>query len=436
MRITLIGIHNYKSLRSVEFRPAPLSILVGANASGKSNFADCIDFIAEVYRHGLEIAVGRKGGYENIAFRKLRRSKAPISIRVAMELDPAEVRRVLRQPDSNSPRVLVEHSFSFVARGISIRAEFEVKDEELVVSELSEPRKRLATIRRSGDRYEVDAPGLSQRSHETHGQQVALFNERVLGLADLRHFEKRKALLPKTELMVSIVGRFVPGMFGFLRALSGIRVFQITPAKSREFGVPTPSPELGRNGENLPAVIDRMQRSNRSEWRTVMRAMRSIIPELASIEAGYTSGRTLGLFFRERSSARPWAVEEVSDGTIQSLALLAAIYNPTSSALVVEEPENSVHPWIIRHFIQACREASARKQIILTTHSPIVINAVPPEQVWIVWKRDGESHFSPLGEMSADFLPMWQEGEIPTFDYLDSGAIVEAVPPGPTGQDE
>src|SRR5688572_32146599 len=53
---------------------------------GKSNLADCLDFISEIYRHGLEMAVARKGGYENIAFRRMRRAKGGISVDMTVML--------------------------------------------------------------------------------------------------------------------------------------------------------------------------------------------------------------------------------------------------------------------------------------------------------------------------------------------------------------
>src|ERR687896_72822 len=87
MRITRFSIQNYKSLKTLAILPGDLTVLVGANASGKSNFADCLDFISDVYRHGLELAVGRKGGYENIAFRRMRRSKSPITVDLCVQIE-------------------------------------------------------------------------------------------------------------------------------------------------------------------------------------------------------------------------------------------------------------------------------------------------------------------------------------------------------------
>src|SRR5438128_922607 len=112
MRITQLKISNYKSLRSVEFAPPPLSVIVGANAAGKSNLADCLDFIADVYRHGLETAVQRKGGYENIAFRRQRRSRQPIGIQLVAEFSAQDLEDY--NPNMHVRTGLrLEHSFAF-----------------------------------------------------------------------------------------------------------------------------------------------------------------------------------------------------------------------------------------------------------------------------------------------------------------------------------
>src|ERR1051326_80247 len=135
MLISRISIENYKSIRELTLEPQELTVLIGANAAGKSNLAECFDFVSEVYRHGLEVAVARKGGYENIAHRKASRSKASVSIQLIAEYSPSKdwlprdlashlVKRTIR----------VEHSFSFFAKGASIRAEFEVERELFILS--------------------------------------------------------------------------------------------------------------------------------------------------------------------------------------------------------------------------------------------------------------------------------------------------------------
>lgn len=432
MRLTNIAIENYKSLKDVTITPGQVSVIVGANASGKSNFADCLDFISEVYEHGLEVAVSRKGGYENIAFRRVRRSKKPIKISLCVELQASDFRYYRNATPSDDFTVRFEHTFSFVARGYSIRAEFEVVQERLIVSvRQGKGWTNAATIRRDAEKFDaVVEPRFKRREarRTSRSQRGPLFDLELLEI-----FTDGEQPLSPTELFTSTVGRVSLDIYSFVHSLQKLKVYQISPTKSREFGVPTPSPELGRSGGNLPAVIDVMKKRNGHEWDSVMESMRSILPELRSIDVDYTPSRTLGLFFKEEGAGKPWSVDEVSDGTIQTLALLVAIFDPTSNVLMVEEPENSVHPWVIRHIIQACRESSQEKQIIITTHSPIVMDSAKPDEMWVLWRSDGESRLAEFSKLDEDFLEMWQGGAISTFEYLDSGALTEAIPPAPSG---
>lgn len=431
MRVNQISIENYKSLRNITISPMQLSVIVGANAAGKSNLADCLDFISAIYRHGVETAIGRKGGYENIAFRKTRRSRKPIRIRLSVEFAPSDWIALGLPNREDLPIVKVEHSFSFVARGFSIRAAFEIAQEDLVISRRNgDEWEVLVNIKRTSEGYHIDPKDDDERWRDLTVHRGTI-EDSLFDLVTLRYVLERTKLLP-TELVISSAARLIPIFSMFQQAMGDIRVFQISPAQSRGFGIPTPTAELDRLGGNLPTVIDVMQKSRPEAWMLVMQAMRAILPDLKNISVDYTPTKMLGLFFDEEGAGRPWSVEEVSDGTLQTLAILVAIFNPASTALVIEEPENSVHPWIVRHILDACREASNRKQIILTTHSPIIINAVSPEEVWVIWRAKGESQIAPLTEIDPEFLELWQNGYVSTFEYIDSGALPYAIPPAPS----
>jgi predicted ATPase len=177
-------------------------------------------------------------------------------------------------------------------------------------------------------------------------------------------------------------------------------------------------------------VIDWLQHKKSKEWNYILRAMKDIVPELTDITVNYLHTRTLGLFFKEAGVGRPWSAEEVSDGTIRALAMLTACFDPRVSALVLEEPENSLHPWIIREVIKNLRKLSNEKLVVVTTHSPVVINAVSPRDIWIVYKESGETRVDSLVNFDPDLEKDWQAGKYRLFDYLESGAITAAVPTG------
>jgi predicted ATPase len=176
-----------------------------------------------------------------------------------------------------------------------------------------------------------------------------------------------------------------------------------------------------------------LQDSYPKVWSEIMETMSKIIPNLEKIDVDYTSTRTLGLYFFEKGFGRAWNVSEISDGTIHTLALLVALHDPRTTMLVLEEPENSVHSWILRNIIESAGLASKKKQIMFTTHSPIVVNSLQVDNVWVMWRSNGESQLAKLRSFDREIVEAIDEGEIEMFDLIDTGAIPEAIPQGPSG---
>src|SRR5262249_43055354 len=143
--------------------PGPLSVFVGPNAAGKSNLADAIDFLGDVYGWGLEPAVARKGGYENICFRHLRRTGAAIRFRVVVTQEHAELSWSDPADElvSNHYEVTLDHSFSFKAKTQAVQAPFSIVTEEIAVSIRAEggrPQEILRITRRGGELKRKELP--------------------------------------------------------------------------------------------------------------------------------------------------------------------------------------------------------------------------------------------------------------------------------------
>jgi len=238
----------------------------------------------------------------------------------------------------------------------------------------------------------------------------------------------RERPFPRTSLVTEAMS--YSGASGtVIRAIGKTRLFQLSPYQCRTAGVPTPNAALERHGENLPGAADHLRRNAPDSWHRVQSAMRSIMPGLQGIAIAYTEDRRLALQFRESGIGRPWTTGEVSDGTIQALALFIALYDERNPLLVIEEPENSVHPWILRQFLDLCAEEK-RKQIIVTTHSPVVLNYVDPASVRLMHMSEGRSQISPLLDLSPEVRDLVLSGEITLFDAYDSGVLQQAVPRG------
>lgn len=434
MQIEQLRVARYRSLYDVTLRPGQFTVLVGANNSGKTNFVDAIDFLADAYRYGLEIAVSRKGGFENIAHRKQRRTKSPLLFALQAnlrleELDPygSVTARKRRATRTGAPSLRISHEFEIEAQGQAIEAAFRIRRETLRVERLDAKPTILLDVERTADELIVHEVGRGRRAR---GPGSRIISDLTYPFADanfLEWFRRGKGLQP-TELLVGLRS-FSPGLGIFARMIASTRVYQLAPLESRRSGVPTPNPDLGRHGANLPAFVAQIKKGNPAHWDQVLQMMRRLVPGLEEIRMDFTPDRRLTLQFVERGSGRPWSSDEISDGTIQSLALFTALFDPRSQLVVIEEPENSVHPWIVRNFVDACRSARD-KQIIVTTHSPALINYLRPSEVAVVWRHQGETTIKPLTELDTEAMNMWADGKVSTFEILDSGWVGEAVPGG------
>ncbi|BBA71028.1 AAA family ATPase [Geobacter sulfurreducens] len=432
MEIVSYSVHNYKSLRNIELSPTGLTTLIGANASGKTNFADSIDFLSKVYKFGLEMAVSIKGGYENIAFRMMRRSKAPIKFKIEVITSDSETKRMAenitprssKSDNANFNSLKYCHEFAFQAQSEGIKSEFKIVSEQFTIYSREHGKRGVSN-------YEKDIV-ISRCNNK--------FNIEYLRVNRLTEYIKRRATLSNTlfdydeqlvspqELIVSVMNNLLIRRFVLL--LSGLSVFRFSPDISRKPGIPTPNPSLSFHGENLPAMVDWLKQKHPARWETVLDAMKDVVPRLEDIHVNYLHTKALGLFFKEENINRAWSVEDVSDGTIQTLAMLVSIVDPRSTLLLIEEPENSVHPWIIKTLINRLRILSEKKPVIITSHSPVLIDMLHPHEAWIVYKNGNETLIQKLTILDTDIEKSWKEGKYKLSDYLDSGLVPHAIPGG------
>lgn len=418
MEVESLKIGGYRSLYDVALSPGHLTVLTGPNNSGKTNLVEAVDFLSEVHRHGLEVAVNRKGGIENISYRRMRRTRRAISFEVRLSFDLEEIGArglLFGRPSERSAQVLVRHKFSIRAVSQAIEADFVIESEELEARQIrsSKSSTLVFSMSRVGD-----------------GVRIRVGRAEVSGIVEpfnLKDFKDYiKGLNTPTNLLTEIAG-FNPLLRFFEESLATVRLYQLVPLECRRPGVPTPNADLDRHGSNLPGMVAYLQKHDPQAWGTILDAMRRIIPGLREVTTDFTSDRRLALQFEEEGVGRGWSSEDISDGTIQSLALFTALFNKRSPLILVEEPENSIHPWIVRNFVDACRSIKT-KSVILTTHSPVLISYLQPDDVWMVWRRQGRTQVQPLSVVDPDAKRLWEEGESSLFSMLDSGVLPEAVP--------
>ena len=405
-----LHIRNYKSLRDVRLHNLPaFSVMVGANASGKSNFVDALDFLSAISRSGLAAAVRAKGGYENICFRKMRRSKAGIEFdltaRLAMPSSP---------PRRHVGPLEFRYSFGFRATTEAFATDYKVTHERLTIT-LPDSTAPDVEVARRGE----EPPLVKVSDKAARGI--------LLPPGDFLERFVKHATLPEDELLWPSRLADLSPFRRLSQFLGGCRVYQISPEMARKPGIPERSPEVGRHGENLPAAIEFLKRNRKEAFEELVSHVKHAVSTLDHIETRYVETKELGLFFKERGVGKPWYAHDVSDGTLKTVAMFLPVVDPRVTIVAIEEPENCLHPWILRHFIEVCKAHSGSKQVFLTTHSPVAVDDVPIDSLFIVRRSGGQTQIERLDTLFPEARQVIAEELFGLGQYWDSGAI-GAVP--------
>ena len=120
------------------------------------------------------------------------------------------------------------------------------------------------------------------------------------------------------------------------------------------------------------------------------------------------SGGTVQIFFHEAGLRHPVPATRLSDGSLRYLCLLAVLCHPTPPVICIEEPEIGLHPDVIPEVAQLLVDASERSQLLVTTHSDILVDALTdvPESVVVCEKLDGATQ---LRRLNAEEIRPWVE---------------------------
>ena len=167
-----------------------------------------------------------------------------------------------------------------------------------------------------------------------------------------------------------------------------------------------PSTFLTERGENLPLVLSRLRGDGRQRF---VRALQQLYDGIEDFQVEVGGGRA-ELFVVERGGGERYLpASRLSDGTLRYMALAAILLDPDPPPLVViEEPELGLHPDVVLSIGRMLVEASRRMQLVVTTHSPVLVDALDdlPSSVIVCDKHDGASVFERL---DPTWLKKWLE---------------------------
>jgi predicted ATPase len=378
MKILRLDIENFRSLRKVSWFPGDLNLIIGPNASGKSNLLQALELLAVAASGGLSEFVRQVGGMEPLVW-----DGAEPGFSIRLRTSPPFPNR--------DDRDSLTYSLELARIGLS--SAFRIDCEELA---------NYHRVENGGSRLPLR---LLERKH----QRARVFDPSEKSLT------APEEAIPEEETLLSLAaGPFTanPIISAFQQEMSqwavyqGLRTDRAAPV--RQAALARHESGVAWDGSNLVSVLHTLYTGRREFEETVDAAMlaafgedyeRLVFPPAAD-------GR-VQLRVRWRSLRREQTAADLSDGMLRFLFLLAVLANPTPPGLLaIDEPEAGLHPSMLPIVAEHARDAALRCQVILTTHSAELLDAFTAARpsTSVTHRENGETA---IRVVSGDLLEHW-----------------------------
>ncbi len=415
--ISSVHIKNFKSIKALSLDLPAFAVLVGPNGSGKTNVVGALALFGELLRRGTTDPA-RELGWSQIIRREKRPARGGLTLGVTVRLPVVLIPQFPRWSASgkaiappSSPATAPSDDSRSIDMHATITLEGSVSEDDVRVrreeltAETEHGRLRIVA---EGSTFQVEPGGdpalwdVFQRIFYDTSASWSDTDQVKEGLARLFNPDRwGQAAAEQTVLRVLNRVRFGFSWLNYLAQSCEVSRFRLDASALRsDSGLREPSGELlGPSGEGLPAAVDRLRGHGKQPapaFTRVLEALQRVYPRILDVRSQRVQPGRLTLLFRERGIEDDLGQANVSDGVLHALALLVMLEGGRPSAkarlatglLAIEEPENAIHPWSVRAMIERA-QASAARQVLITTHSETVVNAVrDPGSLFIVENDD------------------------------------------------
>jgi predicted ATPase len=378
MVIKRIKVSNFKSFKELDLEIGRFNVLVGANASGKSNFTQIFMFVKNIASQGLDNAISLQGS-EYVTNVSTPYTK---SLQIEVRFEPGFAFRASKSlvADISEATYRFELRFGKNGTGFTVEQdEFNTKVDYLDWQTRRKKPPEKANILGSG-RIILSNKGGTIGVDIEKPETLEIDSESIFP-----PFWRESKLSPKTILLETPYILFPPVKW----SLGNIGLYDFDPKLAKEAAPVAGKSELEENGKNLSLVLKNIIEDTDNK-RKFSNLVKDLLPFVEDIRTDKFADRSLMFSLSEHYNKDVYfPASFISDGTINISALLIAMYFEKKDLIIIEEPERNIHPRLISRLMEMMKDASRKKQIIVTTHSPEVVKHAGLENLLLV-SRDGD----------------------------------------------
>ena len=357
--IKRLRVRNFLSLKDVDLELGAKNLLVGPNMSGKSNLIDCFRFLTTMVISGLNKAFLDRGGFQEVLWKGGDESR--ISFALTVEDSFAE----------KHPKKIYDYEISIVGSPTGLIA--------------------------------VERERLTVKINKTVKTLIDLKN----GQGEVKKEDGTVAFAPGCDPTRSALEFDVPGWEGgLIRAFVATwRFYRLIPGLMKQANAAMNQNFLNEPGDNFSSWFMTLLTQYPDEFRRIRQVATDVLPGLKEILTPPTQFATTYVTTQEKDLKGAINIWRMSDGELCFLALLSLIFAPErlgAPLYCIEEPENHLHPKLVETLVEVLSQrrselGSNAAQIIVTTHSPYLVDKLGLDDLVVVEKSRGASKFTRPG---------------------------------------
>lgn len=374
--LSKINIDGFKSLSnfSLQFNRG-LNVFIGPNGAGKSNICQSLALLGAVANNELVEYILALGGAKNI-FKIDEDSINNKSSRVfSVNCNGTFVDGFKKKNDTT---LFYEYSLM-----VSIGESLKITQEHLKISRLIEKkRKVIFTIKRRED-------GIAT---------ARIFNEEIAGpinsFIDTEKKGKRKPFKldmkdNPTDSFLDIFSTFYYFTHLVSNDLKSLKVFNIDPHVAKKPSDILEPLNMLSDGKRLSNAIYELNKKNDPSLKKLNAFMANIMPRYKEIHSDVSSDGLTRSFSISDEDGNKFPAQSLSDGTVKTIAFMVGMLECDNGSIIIEEPENYLHPWACHSLVQYIRDSFTGRSCILTTHSETMLNSIRPSEIIVCTNPDG-----------------------------------------------
>jgi predicted ATPase len=387
-----VEIKNYRSIKYIKQRINPFQVLIGANASGKTTFLDAINLVSDIVKTGIDESIlKRTSNFQDLTF--LGQGG---NIELALEIIlPDGIRCKLPDKDYKYIRYEMEIGLTQESEEHAI-----IEESAFLLKDHAEKNELCPHQNASFPFFcDMQEKVLNKKYADKHSRRI--FRKKPGGNDNFYDETKErsgKGWMPsfKFGIKKSALGNLpadetkFPASSWLKSYLSeGVQLLVLDSLHIRKPSPPGQSKQFKPDGSNLPWVFEDLKKDTRrfAQWLAHIKTALPDIRDIEIVERQEDKHKYILVHYQNGGKIPSWLV---SDGTLRLFALTILAYlSNLEGVFLIEEPENGIHPKAIETVYQSLSSVYSA-QILLASHSPIILSMVKPNDVLCFGKtKDG-----------------------------------------------